>query len=156
MTSASCTCVWSQFTKGWHVTWLKEWITCHQNLILISQYELLVHLECYILIQTPPQSDIWLQGYGKFSKIPKQCMIRICHLSKGPFILRSNCVALQHCTLLHRNCNVAALWCGMKVISFQLEMRWCCGDLWQKLVDISTPQCNCGVVWMDITPVTHY
>ena len=35
--------------------------------------------------------------------------------SKGPFILHRNCVALQHCTALHRNCDVTALWCHMKV-----------------------------------------
>ena len=29
-------------------------------------------------------------------------------------------------------------------------MWWCCGDLRQKVMDISAPQCNCGVVWTDL------
>ena len=29
----------------------------------------LVHLKCYILIQTPSQSDIWLQRYKQFFKL---------------------------------------------------------------------------------------
>ena len=36
-------------------------------------------------------------------------------LSKGLFILRRNCVALSHCTLLHRNCDVTVLRSRMKV-----------------------------------------
>ena len=42
---------------------------------------------------------------------------------KGPFILGRNCVALPHCTLLHRNCDVTALRCRMKV-HFNLK----CGE----------------------------
>ena len=40
-----------------------EWVTCRQYSILKSQYNLqsLVHLKCYILIQIPSQSNIWLQ-----------------------------------------------------------------------------------------------
>ena len=33
----------------------------------------------------------------------------------GPFILCRNCVALPQCNVLHRNCDVTALWCHMKV-----------------------------------------
>ena len=36
------------------------------NSILIFQYRSLVHLKYYILIQTPSQSDIWLQSYEQF------------------------------------------------------------------------------------------
>ena len=35
--------------------------------------------------------------------------------SKDPFILHCNCVALPHCILLRRNCDVTALRCRMKV-----------------------------------------
>ena len=35
--------------------------------------------------------------------------------NKGPFILRPNWVALPHCTLLDRNCDITALRCRMKV-----------------------------------------
>ena len=37
------------------------------------------------------------------------------HFTKGPFILRCNCVALPHYTLLHRNCDVTPLQYRMKV-----------------------------------------
>ena len=40
-----------------------EWVTCRQYSIFIFQYKSLVHLKCYILIQTPSQSDIWLRRY---------------------------------------------------------------------------------------------
>ena len=33
----------------------------------------------------------------------------------GPFTLHRNCVGLPHCTFLHRNCDVFALRCRMKV-----------------------------------------
>ena len=46
-----------------------EWVTCRQYSISIFQFKLLVHLKCYILIQTPPQSDIWLQRYEQFFKL---------------------------------------------------------------------------------------
>ena len=36
-----------------------------------------------------------------------------------------------------------------KLNSFHLEMWWCCGDMRQKVIDISAPQRNCGVVWTD-------
>ena len=45
--------------------------------------------------------------------------------TKGPFILHRNCVELSHCILLHRNCDVTALQCRMKVNSFWLEILWC-------------------------------
>ena len=42
--------------------------------------------------------------------------------------LRRNCVALPHCTLLHRNCDVIALQCRMKVkLIFTwnaVKLRW--------------------------------
>ena len=48
--------------------------------------------------------------------------------TEGPFILRLNCVALPHCTLLHRNCDVTALRCLMKVkfiLTWNVAMlRW--------------------------------
>ena len=34
---------------------------------------------------------------------------------QGQFILRRNCLALPHCTILHRNCDYIALQCSMKV-----------------------------------------
>ena len=37
-----------------------EWVTWRQYSILIFPYKSLVHLKCYVLIQTPSQSDIWL------------------------------------------------------------------------------------------------
>ena len=46
---------------------------------------------------------------------------------KGPFILRCNCVALPQCTLLHRNCDVTALWCRMKV---NFILTWNAVKLW--------------------------
>ena len=51
-------------TKLWHDQ--EEWVTCQQYSILIFQYKSLVHLKCYILFQTPSQSDIWLQRYEQF------------------------------------------------------------------------------------------
>ena len=48
----------------WHDQ--EEWVTCQQYSILIFQYISLVHLKCYILIQFPSQSDIWLQRYEHF------------------------------------------------------------------------------------------
>ena len=35
--------------------------------------------------------------------------------TKGPFRLHGNCIALPHCSVLHRNCDVAALWCHLEV-----------------------------------------
>ena len=46
-----------------------EWVTCRQYSILIFQYKSLVHLKCYILIQSPSQADIWLQRYKQFFKL---------------------------------------------------------------------------------------
>ena len=43
-----------------------EWVACRQYSILIFEYKSLVHLKCYILIQIPSQSDIWLQRYEQF------------------------------------------------------------------------------------------
>ena len=57
---------------------------------------------------------------------------------QSAFIQCRNCVALPLCTILHRNCNVTALRCRTKVIHLNLK----CGDLQQKVIDISTPQCN--------------
>ena len=48
----------------WHDQ--EEWVTCRQYSILIFKYKPLVHLKCYILIQTLSQSEIWLQRYGHF------------------------------------------------------------------------------------------
>ena len=45
-----------------------EWVTCRQYSILIFQFKSLIHLKCYMLIQTPSQSDIWLQRYEQFLK----------------------------------------------------------------------------------------
>ena len=45
-----------------------EWVTCRQYSILIFQFKSLVCLKCYILIQIPSQSDIWLQRYEQFFK----------------------------------------------------------------------------------------
>ena len=50
-----------------------EWVTNQQHSSLIFRYKLLVHLNYYILIQTSSQSDIWLQRYGQFFEVPKQC-----------------------------------------------------------------------------------
>ena len=68
-----------------NVTWsIGEWVTCRQYSILISQYESLVHLKCYILIQDPSQLVIWLQRYKHSSKI-KSAMLNIwvCQLFKS-------------------------------------------------------------------------
>ena len=46
-----------------------EWVTCRQFSILFFQYKSLVHLQCYILIQTPSQLNIWLQSYEQFFKV---------------------------------------------------------------------------------------
>ena len=46
-----------------------EWVTCWQFSILFFQYKSLVHLKCYILIQTPSQLNIWLQRYEQFFKV---------------------------------------------------------------------------------------
>ena len=48
-------------------------------------------------------------------------------ITKGPFILRCNCVALPHCNLLHRNCDVTALRCRMKIkfiLTWNAVMLW--------------------------------
>ena len=34
-------------------------------------------------------------------------------------------------------------------------MWWCCGNLRQKVIDISAPQCNCGEVWTDLQGHTN-
>ena len=41
-----------------------------------------LHLKCFIWIQTPSQSDIWLHRYEQFFEVQKQCKTRIFHLSK--------------------------------------------------------------------------
>ena len=56
----------SNFLNMWHNQ--GEWVTCRQYSILIFQYKSLVHLKCYILIQTPSQLDTWLQRYEQFFK----------------------------------------------------------------------------------------
>ena len=56
--------LWLVYIYMWHDQ--GEWFTCRQFSILIFQYETLVHLKCYILIQTPSQSDIWFQRYEQF------------------------------------------------------------------------------------------
>ena len=61
-------CWHSSRQKIIYVTRSREWVTCRQYSILIFQYKSLVHLNCYILIQTPSQSDIWLQRYEQFFK----------------------------------------------------------------------------------------
>ena len=38
-----------------------KWVTCRQCSILSFQYNLLIHLKSYMLIQTPLQSEIWFQ-----------------------------------------------------------------------------------------------
>ena len=38
-----------------------KWVTCRQCSILSFQYNLLVHLKSYMLIQTPLKSEIWFQ-----------------------------------------------------------------------------------------------
>ena len=50
-------------TTWTYVTRSREWVTCRQFSILIFQYISFVHLKCYISIQTPSQSDIWLQRF---------------------------------------------------------------------------------------------
>ena len=49
-----------------------EWVTCRQYLIFNFWYESLVHLKCYILIQTPSQLDIVVQRYEQFFEDQKQ------------------------------------------------------------------------------------
>ena len=70
---------------------------------------------------------------------------------KGPSILCRNCVALPHCTLLHRNCDDTALRCRMKV---KFILTWnvvTCGR--KQSIYRSAPQRNCGVVWTDLNNV---
>ena len=59
----------SDWLHGFHM-WHDqgEWVTCWQYSIFIFEYKSLVHLKCYILIQIPSQSDIWLQRYEQFFK----------------------------------------------------------------------------------------
>ena len=66
------------------------------------------------------------------------------------FILCRNCVVLPHCTVLHRNCDVTALRCRVKVKLILTEMQWSCGDLPQKIIDISVWQRNSSVVRPDL------
>ena len=49
-----------------------KWVTCRQFSIFTFQYKSLVHLKCYILIQTASQLDIWLQRYDRFFAVLKQ------------------------------------------------------------------------------------
>ena len=49
------------FSHMWHDQ--GQWVTCQQYSILIFQYKSPVLLKCYILIQNPFHSDIWLQEY---------------------------------------------------------------------------------------------
>ena len=58
-----------------------------------------------------------------------------------------HCRTTPYCTEIVMLLHCCVAW---KLNSFQLEMRWCCGDLRQKVIDISTPQCNCSVVWTDL------
>ena len=62
--------------------------------------------------------------------------------NKCPVILYRNCVALPHSTLLHRNCDVTALWCRMKVKFIltwnAVKLRWLAAEI--KVIDLSTPQ----------------
>ena len=105
---------------------LHTYVTLHETLTISS-------LVC---------GSIWLANSGKWPFIPvqiadnqynmrmvysfaqksqqvfalfKNIFLRNRSLSKGPFILHHNCVALPHCTLLHTNCDVTALRCRMKV-----------------------------------------
>ena len=51
---------YSQFLFSWNII---------SNLLNINHF---FHLKCYILIQTPSQSDIWLQRYVQFFEDQKQ------------------------------------------------------------------------------------
>ena len=62
----------------WHGQ--RKWVTCQQHSILIFQYKSLVHLKCYILIQTPFWLDIWLERCEQFWRSKTMQNIRICHL----------------------------------------------------------------------------
>ena len=63
-----------------------------------------------------------MQEFNKIKQYNKK--VHMLSRYKGPFILHSNSVELQHCTLLHGNCNVTALPCRMKV---KFILTWKCG-----------------------------
>ena len=79
----------SYYDNMWHDQ--GEWVTCRQYSILIFQYKSPVHLKCYMLIQTPSQSDIWLQRYEQFFKFKNNVKHKIfspllaCNSSKSIF-----------------------------------------------------------------------
>ena len=87
-----CLFVWFFFKKNFtrffsllkRICWHDqgEWVTCqHQYSILIYQQKTFVHSKCCILLQTPSESDIWLQFMNKFFEVQKWCYYTfICHL----------------------------------------------------------------------------
>ena len=58
-------------------------------------------------------------------------------------MLQLHCVAALHHIAQKLQCNWGVAW---KLNSLKLDMWWSCGDLRQKVIDISAPQHNCGVV----------
>ena len=96
-----------------------------------------------------PSARIHLDSLGEFS----QESIDSCHITKGPFILRRNCTVLPHCTALHRNCNVTALRCRIKVKFILTQnavmLQWLAAES-NRYIDTATQlQCsmNGPLVW---------
>ena len=69
--------------------------------------------------------------------------------SIGPFILHRNCVALPHCTLLHRNCDVTALRCRMKVKFIStwnaVMLRWLAAERSWHIDTATQLRCTCSM-----------
>ena len=96
-----------------------------------------------------PSARIHLDSLGEFSQESMDSR----HITKGPFILRCNCTVLPHCTALHRNCNVTALRCRIKVKFILTQnavmLQWLAAESNQYIGTATRLQCsmNRPLVW---------
>ena len=96
-----------------------------------------------------PSARIHLDSLGEFSQESMDSR----YITKGPFILRRNCTVLPHCTALHRNCNVTALQCCIKVKFILTQnavmLQWLAAESNQYINTATQLQCSMSgpLVW---------
>ena len=76
--------------------------------------------------------------------LSKACMLKVYSYYAAVVLC---CRTAPSCTEIVMLLHWGVAW---KLYSLELEMQWSCGNLWQKEIDISAPQRNCSVVWMDL------
>ena len=95
--------------------------------------------------------DFWVNSltYERFCVSPLATNFPqiFCDLQNPQFILHHNYVALPHCTLLHRSCDVTALRCCIKVKFIltwnAVKLRWLVAES-NRYIDTAT-QLRCGM-----------